>query len=122
MFSKYGFHPLEFLTVPDWVYRRMVESSGQPDRRLIDYYRNMAARLGYQSEIYIARVLGVAQELKEARQTLQPGVDYPPESLQSLKEIRPRLLDRYQKLSDSDLLAQTIIFVAKKPDAAAVRQ
>src|SRR5262249_54880083 len=29
MFSKHGFHPLEFLTVPDWVYRRMVEGSGQ---------------------------------------------------------------------------------------------
>ena len=34
MFSKYGFHALEFLTVPEWIYRHMVEGSGQPDRRL----------------------------------------------------------------------------------------
>jgi SAM-dependent methyltransferase len=46
MFSKHGFHPLEFLTVPDWVYRLMVEGSGQPDRRLIGYYRDVAARMG----------------------------------------------------------------------------
>ena len=39
MFTKYGYHPLEFLTVPDFVYRQMVESAGQPNRYLVDYYR-----------------------------------------------------------------------------------
>jgi hypothetical protein len=47
MFLKYGFHPLEFLTVSDTVYRYMVEYSGQPNRRLVDYYRRKMAQLGY---------------------------------------------------------------------------
>jgi len=51
MFSKYGFHPLEFLTVPDWIYRRMVAASGQPNRLLIDYYRELGARMGYETEL-----------------------------------------------------------------------
>ena len=31
-----------------------------------------------------------------------------------LAEIRPRLLERYRKLSDADLLVQSIVFVARK--------
>jgi hypothetical protein len=115
MFSKYGFHPLEFLTVPDWIYRRMVEGSGQPDRRMIDYYRDVGARMGYQTEIYIARVLGSDSELPEAKRELQAGVDYTEAQLALVREIRPRLIERYRKLPDLDLLPATIIFVGRKP-------
>jgi SAM-dependent methyltransferase len=115
MFSKYGFHPLEFLTVPDWIYRRMVESSGQPDRRLIDYYREVGARMGYQTEIYATKVLGSNADLPEPRRELRPGVDYSEQSLKMIAEIRPRLLERYRKLPDADLLVQSIVFVARKP-------
>jgi len=48
----------EFLTVPDWVYRRMVEGSGQPDRRLIDYYREIGPRWASKPK-FITRILGV---------------------------------------------------------------
>jgi hypothetical protein len=113
MFSKHGFHPLEFLTVPDWAYRRMVESSGQPNRRLVDYYRDTVARLGYQSTIYIARVLG-SPEVREPKTQLQPGADYSAETVRVLDEIRPELLPRYRSLPNSDLLVQGIILVARK--------
>jgi SAM-dependent methyltransferase len=119
MFSKHGFHPLEFLTVPDWAYRRMVESSGQPNRRLVNYYRDTVAGLGYQSTIYIARVLG-APEMREPKTQLQAGTDYSAETMRVLDEIRPELLPRYRSLPNSDLLVQGIILVARKPAAGKI--
>ncbi len=115
MFSKYGFHPLEFLTVPDWIYRRMVEGSGQPNRRLIDYYREVGARMGYETEIYAAKVVSSDTDLPEPRRKLRPGIDYSERQLKMIAEIRPRLLERYRKLSDADLVVQSIVFVARKP-------
>jgi SAM-dependent methyltransferase len=115
MFSKYGFHALEFLTVPDWIYRRMVEGSGQPNRRLIDYYREVGAGMGYETEIYATKVLDVEADLPEPRRELRPGVDYSERQLKLIAEIRPRLLERYRTLSDADLLVQSMVFVARKP-------
>jgi len=114
MFSKYGFHPLEFLTIPDWIYRRMVASSGQPNRLLVNSYRDLAAKLGYSSEIYITRVLGQDAELPQPKLALASG-DISPEAAQMLHQIRPQLLSRYRTLSDSDLLTQSIVFVGHKP-------
>jgi len=115
MFSKFGFHPLEFLTVPDWIYRYMVEGSGQPNRRLIDYYREVGASMGYQTEIYAAKVLGSESDLAEPRRELRPGIDYSDQQVNMIAEIRPRLLERYRRLSDADLAVQSIVFVARKP-------
>ncbi len=69
MFTKHGFHPLEFLTVPDWAYRYMTESSGQPNRRMVNYYRGKMAELGYGSKILIAMVAG-----SRKRTTIRPGL------------------------------------------------
>jgi len=115
MFSKYGFHPLEFLTIPDGIYRYMVESSGQPNRRLLNYYRDKMAALGYRADIYSTWVLGGTARLPEYRTELRYGRDYSAASLQLLQSIRPRLLTRYRQLSDDDLLTQSILLVARKP-------
>jgi SAM-dependent methyltransferase len=115
MFSKHGYPPLEFLTVSDWVYRRMVEGSGQPDRRMIDYYRQAAQSLGYESEIYITHIQGHAELLPEPKRELRAGIDYTDADLRQVAEIRPRLQPQFRKLSDADLLAASIIFVARKP-------
>jgi hypothetical protein len=115
MFSKYGFHPLEFLTIPDGIYRYMVEASGQPNRRLLNYYREKMAALGYHAAIYRTWVLGGTSRLPEYRTDLRYGRDYSAESLQMLQSIRPRLLTRYRQLSDDDLLTQSILLVARKP-------
>ena len=115
MFSKYGFHALEFLTVPDWAYRRMVEGSGQPNRRLIDYYREVGASMGFETKIYATKVLGVDADLLEPRLELRPGIDYSEQQLKTIAAIRPRLLDRYRRLPDTDLMVQSLVFVARKP-------
>jgi SAM-dependent methyltransferase len=118
MFSKYGFHPLEFLTVSDRIYPYMVGASGQPNRRLIDYYRRALGGLGYDTTIYVTWVLGQNRPLREYRTALQYGVDYSNENLNLLHSILPRLLPRYQQLSDEDLLVEGILVVAVKPQDA----
>jgi len=115
MFSRFGFHPLEFLTVSDRVYSYMSGSSGQPNRRLIDYYRRALGALGYDTTIYATWVLGQNTPLREFRTRLQYGVDYSDNSLALVRSIRPRLLPRYQQLSDDDLLVESILVVADKP-------
>lgn len=115
MFSRYGFHPLEFLTVPEWAYRRMAEASGQPDRRLIDYYRDVGARLGYATDIYILRVVGADAYLPIPVRELRAAVDYTDRQLALVRGIRPRLTERFRSLPDADLLASCILFVAHKP-------
>jgi len=114
MFSKHGFHPLEFLTVPDSVYRYMVESVGQPNRKLVDYYRDRMASLGYSSSIYTTWILGQSSPPRKFRTDLRRGEDYSDDSLALVRAIRPRLLPRYQKLADEDLIVQSIILAAEK--------
>jgi hypothetical protein len=115
MFSKHGYHPLEFLTVRDGLYRYMVESTGQPNRRLVDYYRDKMRALGYSARIYASAVLGRSTELV-------PPVELPAGHLlastdvaEQIRSIRPRLLDRYRRLPDEDLAVQGIVLVARKP-------
>jgi len=115
MFSKYGYHPLEFLTIPDWAYERMAVDVGLPNRKLVNDYRAEAARLGYQATYAATAVLGRTGEIEPPILALKPGVDYGESSLQLVREIRPRLLPRYQSLPDADLVVSGIVFVAQKP-------
>jgi SAM-dependent methyltransferase len=114
MFSKHGFHPLEFLTVPDSVYRYMSEATGQPNRQLANYYRDKMKELGYESNIYIALVAG-QKEMPEYKTVVQEGVDYPADRMKSYQAMRPQLLDRYQAVSDQDLITEALLLVGKKP-------
>jgi SAM-dependent methyltransferase len=114
MFSKHGFHPLEFLTVPDSVYRYMSEATGQPNRQLANYYRDKMRELGYESKIYVAIVAG-QKEMPEYKTVVQEGVDYSTDRLKSYQAMRPHLLDRYQSVSDEDLITEALLLVGKKP-------
>jgi len=114
MFHKHGFHRLEFLTIPDSVYRYMTQSSGQPNRRLVDYYRGKMAELGYNYSIHTAMAAG-GKEMEQYKLKLVKGVDYSEESLESYRAMRPRLLPRYQSLSDEDLITEAILLSGRKP-------
>jgi hypothetical protein len=118
MFHKHGFHRLEFLTIPDSIYQYMAQASGQPNRRLVDYYRGKMAELRYDSSIYIATAAD-GKEMDEYKLKLVKGVDYQEESLKSYQAMRPRLLPRYQTLSDEDLITEAILLSGHKPGATA---
>jgi SAM-dependent methyltransferase len=73
MFSNHGFHPLEFLTVPNLVYRFMTESSGQPNRRLVNYYRNKIKELGYTGNVQITSIVAPETRFPQERSVRAMG-------------------------------------------------
>ncbi|MCU1257797.1 MAG: Methyltransferase type 12 [Bryobacterales bacterium] len=95
LFSRYGYSPFEFLTIPEWIYRAMAEATGQPNRRLIDAYRNKFNALGYDTRFTDV----VSYHLSE----------------ESIAEIRPRLLPRFRKIATEDLAVSGAYLVARKP-------
>lgn len=84
LFSNFGYHPLEFLTVPDSIYRQMAEATGQPNRWMPEDYRRTLENLRMETEIEPAEKLEIDSS--------------------QVEQIRPRLLPRYQRMETRDLL------------------
>ena len=116
LFSANGYHLLEFLTVPDFLYRRMTRDSGKPNRQLAGYHQRKMRELRYDAEFQIARILGMN------------GADFPPgttqlprdsaevqDALGLIESIRPRLLDRFRCLDVRELMIEDFFLVAWKP-------
>jgi SAM-dependent methyltransferase len=114
IFSAGGQHPLTFLTVSDWVYRLMGASGGQPNRRLVDYYRDVAERLGYDASVLVTHVAG-EPEADAGAKTRVRGEDEIAVAEPLVEAIRPRLLSRFRGLSSADLAVSGIFLAASKP-------
>lgn len=117
VFSGAGLNPLTFLTIGDAVYRLMSEGAGVTNRRLVDYYRDLSKRMGYDAKFYVTEVIGHGRrgDKQTRRERPLPGVDYTDETLALVREIRPRLIERYRGLPDEDLLVAGTFMVARKP-------
>ncbi|HEX8984962.1 MAG TPA: methyltransferase domain-containing protein, partial [Bryobacteraceae bacterium] len=116
MFSNHGLHPLEFLTVPDALYTMMTAYSGQPNRRRIDYYRSKMRELGYFAGLLVTAVVGQPGEIVPHKPSVELGTDYTEETLELIREIRPRLARRFRHLPDADLLIAGVFLVARKQE------
>lgn len=115
MYSRYGFHPLTFLTFSDGLYRRMSIDSGKPNRRLMDFYRNKMESLGYESRICITHLTGQEAEIVPHVDAAGKGMAPTAEMRRLLDEIRPKLAPQYKQLPDEDLMVAGIFLVARKP-------
>lgn len=118
MFSAQGFHPLEFLTIPNAVYYHIACGSARPNRRRPDYYRTRMQEMGYESVLFTSDILtanGQSAEIPSPRKGLQRGVDYTDEQAAMIAEIRTRLAPEFRHLADEDLLATGVFLVARKP-------
>lgn len=121
MFSKIGFHPREFLTISDSVYRLMAYDTDKPNRRMLDYYRAKMKELGYQHKAYVTSVIdlqgyrAIQTEIVPHKLALTEGVDYDGAHKQAIEEIRLRLAERFRSLTDEELLAAAVFLVARKP-------
>jgi len=115
LFSGKGFHPLEFLTIPNLVYAWMSRYSAIPHRHRVNYYRDKMRAMGYDATLFITRIAGDPHELEPHKAGLQRGVDYGNEQLDRIRSIRPRLAPAFRNLSDEDLLAAGLFLVARKP-------
>ncbi len=116
IFTGGGMHPLTFLTIPERLYRLMSRHSGQPNRRLIDWYRARLDTLGYDAQLLVTRVVGRREEL--AYGARQPPIDAVSDraTRELLEAIRPRLQPGYRALADEDLAVAGIFIVARKPE------
>jgi SAM-dependent methyltransferase len=116
MFRQKGYHPLEFLTVPEPLYKWMARDSGKSNRRTIDDYRTTMSRMGYEATFHITRVVDMSgPEFPPGTTRLVPGIHYDQNTLSLLNEIRPRLLSRFRNLRDQDLMVEDMFLVAVKP-------
>jgi hypothetical protein len=113
--TRFGFHPLEFCTIPDPVYRYASKFS-RPNRRRIDYYRRKMDQLGYSAKFPITFVCGREAALSPFKVALERGIDFTDEERSRAEVIRPRLLARYRGLPAEDLLAAGFVLVARKPE------
>jgi len=119
MFRDRKMHPMTFLTISETVYRLMANGSGRSNRKLISDYDAILKELGYEGELLITDVVGRRGkgDLQPHKQTLDAGAEYFAPALACVKEIRPRLIPKFKKLSDEELMISGIFMIARKPTA-----
>lgn len=107
LYAKHGHHPLTHLTIPERLYRFIVQPSGAPNRVGAPGYRRHLAELDYDADVHVTRRLyrgGVdgADDVKVIRdEAIDP----------SLTGIRPQLQSGFAAYSDDDLNAASILIV-----------
>ena len=114
MVHDFGKHALTFLTISDIVYRHMAEDSGKSNRRMIDYYQVKMKEQGYHAKFFITHIRGKKEELLPHKEKIEKGKDYTEEAISLINKMRPKLLKRYQALSDEDLVISGVFLVARK--------
>lgn len=114
-----GRHPLTFLTIPAWLYRRMTRGAGRPNRVLMPDYRDWLAQSGLDGDIRVTRLAGLADEIEPtALEALDPTLKA--RAREVVQAIRPRLAAPYRSLDDDGLMAAGIVLVARKRDHASI--
>ena len=115
LFSDYGHHPLTFLTIPPAIYKLMTYDAGEPNRKLVPYYRRKLAELGYETKIFVTHIIGEEGEVLPHKETIMCGIDYTDKTLALLSSIRPHLQTEFRTMSDEDLVVSGIFLVGRKP-------
>ncbi|WP_455756640.1 methyltransferase domain-containing protein [Sulfurimonas sp.] len=112
MFSEYN-HPLTFLTINEFIYKSFSYHSNNPNRKLIDYYKEKFKDLGnYEYKILITRVKD--RNLDIFKENIKFNIDYNKSDIDFLEEIIGDFIDKFKKLSEEELLITGIFLVAKK--------
>lgn len=114
IFADGGMHPLTFLTIPDWVYRRMATDSGIPNRKLIGYYKREMKELGYAARFLVTGIVGRGPVVPHKEQ-IDLDTDYTKDTLALIESVRPRLCSQFRNLESEELLINGIFLVAQKP-------
>ena len=119
MFRDNEMNPLTYLTISEPVYKLMAIDSGKPNRKLMSYYGQQMAKLGYDTKLLVTGIIGVGVcgkgDLHPHKEKIELGVDYPESTLQMVRDIRSRLTPEYRSLSDGELIVDGIFIIAKKP-------
>ena len=114
VFSNHGFHPLEFLTISDFVYDLCI-GFGHPNRQRLGTYKAKLSRLNYSIATYVTHLTGIEDEILPHRIEPLKKEDYPKDAVSLLGQVRPRLTKHFSYISDEDLLVAGVFLVARKP-------
>ena len=111
MFRQQGMHPLTFLTIPEWLYRRMASDSGLPNRKRLSYYAEEMKRLGFDARLFITSSISTGP--------VEPPVEYAAaiptaEETSLLNQVRGKLAPEFREASSDDLLIDGIWLIARK--------
>jgi hypothetical protein len=115
MFTGWGHGRLEFLTVPGWLYRRMVSDAGGPNRKPITYYRRKMAELSYDARIHVVSAVGSRLKYPPGTYAVPRGTPEYAGAKTELERVRNRLAEEYRGISDEDMLVEDTFLVATKP-------
>jgi len=114
MFTRDGFNPLTFLTIPAFVWNLMTRHSGKPNRKTAEYFKEKLEALGYDYDIWVTHLVTRENEIKPHKKEIISGMDYDSRDLEIVKSIRPRLSMEFSRFSDESLLVGGIFITAKK--------
>ena len=109
-----GMNPLTFLTVPESIYRLMIKDTGKANRRLINYYREKMAQLGYDAKYFVTAIFGRKDFVVPHKEKIVAGEDYTEQTLSLINELRPQLDTKFRDMSDEDLAVAGLFLIAKK--------
>lgn len=110
-----GRHPLTFLTLSDAIYGAMTRNSGRPNRVLLPDYRDWLARSGVEARLHVCRLVGTEKDFAPVPWA-QLDADLRSRTEARVKEIRPRLANRFSAMAASDLAVAGCVLVARKPE------
>jgi SAM-dependent methyltransferase len=114
IFSRDGFNPFTFLTIPGLLWKYMTKDSGKPNRRRVDYFDKKLKDLRYEYKTLITHIITREAEMIPHREKVVKYRDYDDKDIKIIDDIRRRLAKEFSSLSDEALLIGGIFVAAKK--------
>lgn len=114
IFSGAGMSELEFLTVPDFLWRWISPHGGKVNRNRIDFYRNNLSMLNYEYRLLTTHIVGHDYDMTPYKIDIEEGIDYTEKDLEEVFRIKPRMIKRFRALPEEDLLITGIFLVGRK--------
>jgi hypothetical protein len=114
IFRDGGMHPLTFLTIPGFLYRRMSSDSGIPNRKLMGYYQETMKKLGYEVRVFVCSTIG-AKTVLRWNEIVAKDSQRVANAAALIRQIRPKLCAEFKDLSDEELMTDGIFIAARKP-------
>ena len=110
--SKLG--ELEYLTIPNYIWRLVNPHSGWLNRKRIDYYRQKLFELSYEHKIFVTHVTNHSGDVNPHKIHIEKGIDYDQDDVMAVTKMKSRLAPEFRALPDLDLLVSGIFLVASK--------
>jgi SAM-dependent methyltransferase len=105
-------HPLYFLTIKENLWRLISRPDPTLNRDRLPLYRDLSAATFESSQIYLTGVLNEAEILPHTEEMIL-GAHYTEANLETVREIRPHLIERFQGFTDLELMINGIFIISR---------